>query len=139
MVNQKAFTIITLLIVVAIIGLSALLGLRFYSGSRQEREEGELLQDKAKNMIVQANADVVHSLIQGALSNPDISFEEILNLCQNAGLRDPFSKVSMNSPKWFPEIANSPGEIQVTLEAEIFYIQGYGSEGLLANQLKVKK
>lgn len=86
MLNQKAFTIITLLIVVTIIGLSALLGLEFYSGSRQEWEEGELFQDKAKNMIVQANAEVVHSLIQRTLSNPDISLEEILNLCQNARL-----------------------------------------------------
>lgn len=45
----------------------------------------------------------------------------------------------MNLPKWFPEIADCPGEIQITLEAGTFYMQGYGSYGLLANRLKVKK
>jgi len=28
----------------------------------------------------------------------------------------------MNTPEWFPEIADSPGEIQITLEAGTFYI-----------------
>ena len=138
MTNKRAFTIVTLLIVVSIIGLSALLGLKFYSGSRQEREEVELFQDKAKNIIVQANAEVIQSLIQGALGSKSITLEEAVNLCQNTGLQDPFSGVSMKTSNWFPEIANSPGEIQITLEAGTFYIQGYGSDGLLPLILTVK-
>ena len=139
MANKRGFTFVTLLMVAAILGLSALIGLKFYSGNRQERTASNITQDKAKNMIVQANTEVIQSLIQGALIGKDINLDKAITLSQNAGLHDPFSEVSMNSPKWFPELADSPGEIQITLEAGTFYIQGYGSDGLLANILTVKK
>jgi len=139
MANKKGFTFVTLLMVAAIIGLSALIGLKFYSGNRQERTASNITQDKAKNIIIQANAEVIQSLIQGALIGKDIDLDKAVELSQSAGLNDPFSEVSMNSPKWFPELADSPGEIQITLEAETFYIQGYGSDGFLANMLTVKK
>ena len=45
----------------------------------------------------------------------------------------------MNTSEWFPEIADAPGEIQITLLAGTFYIQGYGADGLLPNILTVKK
>jgi hypothetical protein len=45
----------------------------------------------------------------------------------------------MNTPEWFPESASTPGEIQITLFAGIFYIQGYGADGLLPEILTVKK
>ena len=45
----------------------------------------------------------------------------------------------MNTSEWFPESADAPGEIQVTLLAGTFYIQGYGANGLLPNILTVKK
>jgi len=44
----------------------------------------------------------------------------------------------MNTAEWFPEIADAPGEIQITLYAETFFIQGYGADGLLPNTLTVK-
>jgi len=45
----------------------------------------------------------------------------------------------MNTSGCFPEIADNPGEIQITLLAETFYIQGYGADGLLPRILTVKK
>jgi len=136
---EKGFTFITLLIVAAIIGLSGLIGLRFYSGNRQEKTGSIVAQDKAKNVIVQANAQVIQSLILGALADGDINLDKVINLSQNAGLHSPFNEVAMNKPEWFPETADSPGEIQITLEGDTFYIQGYGADGLLVHILSVKK
>jgi hypothetical protein len=45
----------------------------------------------------------------------------------------------MNTSEWFPESADAPGEIQITLSVRTFYIQGYGADGLLPNILTVKK
>jgi len=139
MKNKKGFTLITLIIVASIIGLSALLGLRFYTGSQKGKTENTIFQEKAKDTIVQANAATIQSLIQAALADRDINRDEAVELAQNAGLQNPYNEVTMNTAEWFPEVADSPGEIQITLLAETFYIQGYGADGLLPNILTVKK
>jgi len=137
--NKSGFTFITLLIVLVIIGLSGLIGLKFYGVNQQENVENTTTQDKAKDTIVQANIATIHSLLQGAIIAGDIDLEEAVNLSQTAGLRNPFSGTTMNKPECFPEMADSPGEIQIILKSDTFYIQGYGSDGLLETVITVKK
>ena len=139
MKNKKGFTLITLIIVASIIGLSALLGLRYYTGNQQGKTENTVFREKAKDIIVQANAATIQSLIQAALADRDINRDEAVELAQNAGLQNPYNEVAMNTSGWFPEVADTPGEIQITLLAGTFYVQGYGADGLLPNILTVKK
>jgi len=137
--NKSGFTFITLLIVLVIIGLSGLIGLKFYGLNQQDSKESNIVQDKAKDTIVQTNVMAIHGLLQGALIAGDIDLAEAVNLSKNAGLQNPFTETAMNKPECFPEIADSPGEIQIILKEDIFYIQGYGSSGLLGKVLTVKK
>ena len=57
--SKKGFTLIELMVVVAIIGVLALLGLRLYTGQQM----------KAKNAIVKANAGTIQTLIQAELAD----------------------------------------------------------------------
>jgi prepilin-type N-terminal cleavage/methylation domain-containing protein len=63
--SKKGFTLIELMVVVAIIGVLALLGLRLYTGQQQ----------KAKNAIVKANAGTIQTLLQAELA--DSTFSEV--------------------------------------------------------------
>ncbi len=130
MKNKKGFTLIELLIVISIIGVLALMGLRVY-GNQQE---------KAKNAIVKANAGTVQTLIQAELADRNINTrDEAVDIAKAAGLHNPFNGVAMNIEGWFPESADVPGEIQITLSARTFSIQGYGADGLLPDILTAKR
>jgi prepilin-type N-terminal cleavage/methylation domain-containing protein len=131
MKNKRGFTLIGLLMTMSIVGVLVLIGLRFYSGDQQEKAKNTIVQEKAKNILVQANAENIQSLIQAELADRDINRDDAVNIAQSAGLYNPFNDIAMNTAEWFPESANAPGEIQITLLAEIFYIQGYGADGLL--------
>lgn len=83
--SKKGFTLIELMVVVAIIGVLALLGLRLYTGQ----------QEKAKNAIVKANAGTIQTLIQAELA--DTSFAtlntttNIAALFVSSGIRNPLT------------------------------------------------
>ena len=130
MKNKKGFTLIELLVVIVIIGILALYGLRFY-----------LTQiDKAKNAIVKANAGTVQTLIQAELADKNLNTRnEAVNIAKVAGLHNPFNGVAMNIEGWFPENANVPGQIQITLSDGVFSIQGYGIDGLLPDILTARR
>ncbi|MBA7570210.1 prepilin-type N-terminal cleavage/methylation domain-containing protein [Candidatus Atribacteria bacterium 1244-E10-H5-B2] len=57
--SKWGFTLIELMVVVAIIGVLALLGLRLYTGQQQ----------KAKNAVVKANVGTIQTLIQAELAD----------------------------------------------------------------------
>ena len=130
MKNKKGFTLIELSVVIVIIGILALYGLRFY-----------LTQiDKAKNAIVKANAGTVQTLIQAELADRNINTrDEAVDIAKVAGLHNPFNGVAMNLAGWFPESANVPGQIQITLSDGVFSIQGYGADSLLPDILTARR
>ena len=129
MKNKKGFTLIELLVVIAIIGVLALMGLRLYLNQ----------QDYAKNAIVKANAGTVQTLIQAELADTDVNLEGAVDIAKAAGLHNPFNGVAMNIEGWFPESANVPGEVQITLSSGVFSIQGYGADGLLPDILTAQR
>jgi len=129
MKNKKGFTLIELLVVISIIGVLALMGLRLYLGQ----------QDKAKDVIVKANAGTVQTLIQAELADEDVTLGGAVDIAKAAGLHNPFNGVSMNTEGWFPESAITPGQIQITLSGGVFSIQGCGADGLFLNILTARK
>ena len=131
MTNKKGFTLIELLVVISIIGVLSLMGLRLYLTQ----------QDKAKNAIVKANVGTVQTLIQAELADRNFNNrdEAALNIAINAGLHNPFNNAFMNEVGYFPEIADAPGKIQITLSGGVFYIQGYGADDLLPDILTARR
>jgi len=130
--SKKGFTLIELMVVVAIIGVLALLGLRMYTGQQQ----------KAKNAIVKANASTVHTLIQGELAdtNPS-SITSMFSLIgattttggnyKLANMKNPYSATDsvVNDGT-----APAAGEISVSVTNPgayncVWTIQGYGKDG----------
>ncbi|GAH64181.1 unnamed protein product, partial [marine sediment metagenome] len=59
--SKKGFTLVELMVVVAIIGILALLGLRLFL----------MQQIRAKNAIVKANTATCHTIVQGNLADTD--------------------------------------------------------------------
>lgn len=137
--NKKGFALIGLLLALSIVGLLALIGLRTYNGSQQEKTKSNIILEKAKDVLVQANAEAIQSLIQAELADKDINRDDAVYIAQNTGLYNPFNEATMNTSEWFPENANAPGEIQITLSDGVFSIQGYGADGLLPDILTARR
>ena len=79
--SKKGFTLIELMVVVAIIGVLALLGLRVYTGQ----------QEKAKEAIVKANCGTAQTLVQAELADGVLSDEaEAVNVAKEGKMRNPF-------------------------------------------------
>jgi len=79
--SKKGFTLIELMVVVAIIGVLALLGLRLYSTQ----------QTKAKMAMMKANAGTVQVAIQTELvDNPTLSEADAVGLEDLSVLKNPF-------------------------------------------------
>src|SRR5690554_3326704 len=85
--NKKGFTLIELMVVVAIIGILALLGLRLYSGQ----------QEKAKEAIVKANAGTAQTLVQAALADKMLTLTEALAEAKKGKMHNPYDNTEANA------------------------------------------
>jgi len=129
--SKKGFTLIELMVVVAIIGVLALLGLRLYTGQ----------QEKAKNAIVKANAGTIQTLIQAELADDTVAnvWSDVgaagasSTLIGNAGIYNPFlgSKQINNgtADSTGTSDGTAHGEVYVTKSGDVFYINGCTADG----------
>ena len=112
--NKKGFTLIELMVVVAIIGILALLGLRLYSGQ----------QEKAKEAIVKANAGTIQTLIQAELADSDtVTLDGATGIFATSGIRNPYTNAAQTVNSTSP----AQGMVTVTGDASPYTIQGYGT------------
>ena len=128
--SKKGFTLIELMVVVAIIGVLALLGLRLYATQ----------QDKAKESIVKANAGSVQVHIQTELvDDPGYTQAEAVTDANDAtvmNLRNPFDSAAAEAIGFaIGDIAlavpANEGMVGINLTATVFSIIGYGKDGVV--------
>jgi len=92
--GKKGFTLIELMVVVAIIGVLALLGLRLYTGQQM----------KAKNAVVKANTGTIQTLIQAELA--DTTSALVWGMVDDDTATGLFAKSGIHVPDGGPQTAN---------------------------------
>ena len=129
--SKKGFTLIELMVVVAIIGVLALLGLRLYTGQQQ----------KAKNAIVKANAGTIQTLIQAELADNTATTVDgkMDTIIDDAGIHNPYGpSTGATATTSTGEQTSNPttaglGEVYVTYNPSdsVFSINGIGASGVV--------
>ena len=112
--SKKGFTLIELMVVVAIIGVLALLGLRLYTGQQQ----------KAKNAIVKANAGTIQTLIQAELA--DTTSSEVNDMLTDT-TENLFEKSGIHIPDGGPQDRNGVADTDIGYVA-VTYLGAVGEE-----------
>ncbi len=119
--SKKGFTLIELMVVVAIIGVLALLGLRLYTGQ----------QEKAKNAIVKANVGTIQTLIQAELADETVSAVNTLvgvagadsDLITASGIHNPYTGLAQTK-NGTAGTNGTAGDVYVTESGGVFSING---------------
>ena len=84
--SKKGFTLIELMVVVAIIGVLALLGLRMYTAQ----------QNKAKEAIVKANVGTAQTLVQSEMADgPIAGLDAAVAVAEGGGMKNPFGSATV--------------------------------------------
>ena len=125
--SKKGFTLIELMVVVAIIGVLALLGLRLYTGQ----------QEKAKNAIVKANVGTAQTLLQANLA--DTTYSDAATAVDGLGIhgmQNPYAGSALTIESHVdtaPPTTGTAGGITIVQETasdpEKYLVQGYGKGG----------
>jgi len=117
---KKGFTLIELMVVVAIIGVLALLGLRLYTGQ----------QEKAKNAIIKANVGTIQTLIQAELADRTTAAVYIDwnsgALVTSSGIHNPVTGAVQAGHETTLDTA-ADGEVWVIMTSDVFTINGNDS------------
>ena len=123
--SKKGFTLIELMVVVAIIGVLALLGLRLYTGQ----------QEKAKNAIVKANAGTIQTLIQAELADATVDTYDDSGerdaIFLAAGIYNPVTGDAQVEDKTAAEAAE--GEVWTAYSNNVFSINGKAAGSVVAD------
>ncbi len=115
--SKKGFTLIELMVVVAIIGVLALLGLRLYTGQ----------QEKAKNAIVKANVGTIQTLLQAELADSEFADVNTMwtggDLLADSGIHNPVDGALQDTANASVD-AGAAGEVWVHDSGDVFYVNG---------------